>query len=134
MTYYTIDKVLDIIRDYHININNIRGISNDMASVGVAQGGIESSMPKANSISDVVANEALRQIEMTGYFAEMLTDIKYLQDRWDRVTIEKDAQVLNLRLSGLTSMEIGQVVGCSERNVNTVLRRVASTIISYPQG
>lgn len=133
MAYYDIPKVLEIIRNYHHNINYIRDMSRDYASVGVSQYGIEASLPKGNNITDAVANEALRQIEMTGYFADIMTDIKYIQDRWDRVTDEKEAQVLNLRLSGLSASEIGQVIGCSERNVNKILRQVAQTIISYPQ-
>lgn len=132
LSYYTVDKVLEIIRGYSNNIQNAKE-SMEYASVGVAQYGIEATMPRGNTTSDVVANEAIRMVTGTGYFANMITDIKYLQDRWDRVTNEKDATVLNLRLDGLSSAEIGQILGCSERNVNIVLRRVAETIISCPQ-
>src|SRR5699024_5386640 len=128
MTYYSTEKILEIIKHYHTNMQNIKEWQRDHASVGVVKMGIEATMPKANTLSDVVANEAIRQIEDSKFFTEMETDIKYLQQRWDRVTNESDARILSLKLGGLSSWEIGNVVQCSERNVNKRLWVVAKTI------
>lgn len=133
MSYYTVDKVLSIINSYHINVNNVREISREMASVGVSQYGIESSMPKSNTISNVVEKEAMRQLEMSTFFADMITDMKYLQDRWDRVTEETEAQILAMRLSGYSATDISMRLKMSRKNVYLKLRNIARIIGGYPQ-
>src|SRR5699024_3213384 len=57
MTYYSTEKILEIIKHYHTNMQNIKEWQRDHASVGVVKMGIEATMPKANTLSDVVANE-----------------------------------------------------------------------------
>src|SRR5690625_3223966 len=134
MTYYDIPKILEIIKQYNIDIKTLAERRKEYASVGVTQYGIESTLPKAQGVnSDVVANEAIRHVEDNMFFANMETDIKYLQDRWDRVTNETDAQILSLRLDGLSAREIGRILRCTDRTIHVRLRRIAETIKSYPQ-
>ena len=133
MTCYTVDKILSIINSYHINVNNVREISREMASVGVSQYGVESSLPKSNAISNVVEKEAMRQMEMSTFFADMITDMKYLQDRWDRVTEETEAQILAMRLSGYSATDISMRLKMSRKNVYLKLRNIARIIGGYPQ-
>ena len=133
MTCYTVDKILSIINSYHINVNNVREISREMASVGVSQYGVESSLPKSNAISNVVEKEAMRQMEMSTFFADMITDMKYLQDRWDRVTEETEAQILAMRLSGYSATDISMRLKMSRKNVYLKLRNISRTIGGYPQ-
>lgn len=128
MTYYSTERIMEIIKMYHTNIINIREWQHDYMSVGVAQMGIESSLPKANTISDVVAKEAMRQMEANEIFKQIEEDIMYLQQHWNRVTNGSDARILSLKLDGLSSWEIGNVVQCSERNVNKRLWEIAKTI------
>ena len=128
MTYYSVDKILEIIKMYHVNIKNVHNFSKEMASVGVAQYGIEASLPKGTNISDIVEKEAIRQIEGNKVFAEIITDIKYLQDRWDRVTNDTDAHILKLRLDGLSAHDIGQILNRTDRMIHIRLRRIAETI------
>ncbi len=132
MTYYNVEKVLEIIKGYKRNINMLGEMRKEFSSVGVAQYGIEASLPKGNKITNVVEKEVLRQLESSSYFFKIKSDIKYLQDRWDRITDEKHAQVLALRLDGFPSREIADITEQSERNVNRLLREIAK-IISYQQ-
>lgn len=131
---YTKKKVMQIIKYYHINMRNLREIQEEkMRSVGVGQYGVESGMPRGNKISDVVATEAMRQIENIKFWADMATDIKYLQDRWHRITDEKEAMILQLKLSGYSDSDIGELLKIDRSTVYRTLERIAERIIGYPQ-
>lgn len=129
MSYYTAKKVKEIIKSYQHNNRLLEGRKPPMKSVGVAQGGIESVMPKASGgTSDVVASEAMRQIESNRYYAELATDIKYITDRWDRVTNECDAMILKHRLDGLSATDIALIMQCSRRKIYNRLDDIANAI------
>ncbi|MBP1971596.1 transcriptional regulator [Virgibacillus natechei] len=131
---YTTKKIMQIIKYYHINVQNLRDMQQEsMKSVGVSQYGLEASLPKGNDIKSVVENEALRRIENTKFWAEIITDIKYLQDRWDRITDEKEAQILSLRLSGYRTTDIAEIMKMTRSGVHRTLERIACRIKSYPQ-
>lgn len=124
---------MQIIKYYHINIRNIKELQQDMKSVGIAQYGDESSLPKGNNISNVVEKEVMRQIENTKFWSEMITDMKYLQDRWHRITDEQEAKVLSLRLDGYGVRDIAYIMKTDRSNVYRMLKRIARQIKSYPQ-
>ena len=130
---YSVEKILQIIKCYHVNIQNLKELERDMRSVGVSQYGEESALPRGNKISNVVENEALRQIEKTKFWAEIITDIKYLQERWHRITDEQEAMVLNLRLNGYSVSDIAQIMKMDRSNVYRMLRNIAKQIKGYPQ-
>ena len=101
-----------------------------MKSVGVAQSGIESVMPKAQGgTSDPTGNEAVRLAGDASYFAELATDIKYLQDRLDRVPKEYET-ILDLRLSGHTVREIAFLQHRSYSHINKSLKHIAECIVN----
>jgi len=131
--YYSINRILKIIHIYHINMKNIKDMNQELSSVGVSQYGIEATLPKGNAISKVVENEAIRLADNSRYFAEAITDMKYIQDRWHRVTDEKEAMVLNLRLNGNTMTEISHLMKIDRSGAYKILRSVAKKIKSYPQ-
>src|SRR5690606_13462132 len=130
---YSIEKILQIIKYYHVNIQNLRELERDMRSVGVSQYGEESALPRGNKISNVVESEALRQIENSKFWAEIITDIKYLQDRYHRITDEKEAMVLNLRMDGYSVRDIAQLMKMDRSNVYRMLKSIAKQIKGYPQ-
>lgn len=127
---YTTQKVLDIIKNYHHNITILKEYRRTMKSVGVAQSGIESVMPKAQGgTSDPTGNEAVRLAGDASYFAELATDIKYLQDRLDRVPKEYET-ILDLRLSGHTVREIAFLQHRSYSYINKSLKHIAECIVN----
>lgn len=132
--YYTVDKVVEIISEFHTYEARLKAFDDErIPSVGVAQYGIESVMPRANSVSSGVESAAINLTFMPKMMSNMITDMKYLQDRWYRVTDDEDAAVLQLRLSGASTIEIARLFGVDQRTVQRRLRRIAETIMSYPQ-
>jgi len=128
MTYYDTTKVLDILKNYHIYMANVSNVDNrDYASVGVTVYDEEATLPRANKISDVTANEALKGIDELPLFAQMRTDIKYIDDRLDRVT--DNIEILGLRLEGLSVCDISVAVGYSKSHVHRKLVDIAESII-----
>lgn len=113
---------------YYINIRNIQSWNRDYKSVGVTHLSIESTMPKSNTTSDVVAKEAIRKVECDSIFNQVEEDILFLQKNWNKITEERDAMILTLTLDGMTAWEVSNVVKCSERNVNKRLWKIAETI------
>lgn len=131
--YYSTDKVLEIMKDYKVYIQTINDLRNSYASVGVGQYGIEATLPKGNNISNIVEREALRQLDNSKLLSDRMTDINYIQNRWDRVTNEQDAIILNLRLSGYNIVTIAHKLNCSRYQVHKRLKIIADTIRGYPQ-
>ena len=132
--HYSINKILQIIKYYHINIKNMKELQIEARSVGVSQYGVEASLPKGNKISNVIEQEVIRQIENTKFWSDMATDIKYIQDRLHRVTDEQEAKALHLRLDGYSVVDIAKLLGIERAHVYRLLRNVARTIKGYPQG
>lgn len=124
---------MQIIKYYHINIQNIKELQEDMKSVGIAQYGDMAALPHGNNISSVVENEALRRIEDTKFWSRVITDIKYIQDRWYRVTDEQEAKVLSLRLDGYSVNDIAHLLKMDRSNVYRMLRKIARRMKGYPQ-
>src|SRR5699024_11701187 len=110
MTYYNTSEVLQIIKDYHLYKDNIANACvRDYASVGVTAYNEEATPPRANTISDVTANEALMGIDELPVVAQMRTDVKYLEDRLDRVTDDIEVEILALRREGLSASDLGAI-------------------------
>lgn len=129
MTYYNTSKVLQIIKDYHVyKVNIANACKRDYASVGVTAYNEEATLPRANTISDVTANEALRGIDELPVVSQMRTDIKYLEDRLDRVTDEIEIEILALRMEGLSASDIGAITLYSTRQIHRKLVDIAKLI------
>ena len=127
---YTVEKVLDIIKNYKHYQEAICNHKKEYASVGVAQGGIESVMPKAQGgTSDPTGNEAIKHVEDITAMSKIATDIKYVQDRLDRVPKEYEA-ILDLRLSGHTVREIAFLQHRSYSYINKSLKHIAECIVN----
>ena len=127
---YTTQKVLDIIKNYKHYQEAICNHKKEYASVGVAQGGIESVMPKAQGgTSDPTGNEAIKHVEDITAMSKIATDIKYVQDRLYRVPKEYET-ILDLRLSGHTVREIAFLQHRSYSYINKSLKHIAECIVN----
>src|SRR5699024_1811963 len=127
---YTTQKVLDIIKNYKHYQEAICNHKKEYASVGVAQGGIESVMPKAQgTTSDPTGNEAIRHVEDITAMSKIATDIKYVQDRLYRVP-KKYERTLDLTLSGHSVIDIANLTHRSVRAIYRELNCIAECIVS----
>src|SRR5699024_5767982 len=130
MTYYNTSEVLDIIKNYQIYKSNINNTHvRDYASVGVTVYSEEATLPRANVISDVTANEAIRDMGDLPVVAQMRTDIKYLEDRLDRVKDEIEIEILAIRMEGLSASEIGAITLYSTTQIHRKLVDIAKLIV-----
>src|SRR5690625_203632 len=129
MTYYNTSKVLQIIKDYHVyKVNIANACKRDYASQGVTEYHEEAELPQATTLSDVTANEALRGIDELPVVAQMRTDVKYLEDRLDRVTDDIEIDILALRMEGLSASDIGAITLYSTRQIHRKLVDIAKLI------
>ena len=127
---YTTQKVLDIIKNYKHYQEAICNHKKEYASVGVAQGGIESVMPKAQGgTSDPTGNEAIKHVEDITAMSKIATDIKYVQDRLYRVPKEYET-ILDLRLSGHTVREIAFLQHRSYRYIDKCVKHIDECIVN----
>lgn len=126
---YTPEKVKNIMRNYRIwNLAIHHYKEEGMSSVGVAQGGIESVMPKAQgTTSDVVADEALKIAEDVSFFAEIKKDLKYIDDHSHLV--KEHYATFQLRLGGYTVRDIAEIEQVSKSEVGRKLTDISNQII-----
>ena len=129
MTYYTKSKVKDIIKKYHHYTKQIQEYRKEYASVGVTVYSEEATMPRADTISDVTANEAINQAEELKIITLMKTDIKYINDRLYRVR-EEDEEMLTLFMSGYNIHDVANYYSCSIKTINRKLDSIAMCILS----
>lgn len=127
---YTPSKVKQIIKNYYINLKTLQETQIDIKSVGIS---IITDMPNGNRLSDNTANEAIRLHDHSISQKEMITDIKYLQQRMNRITRERDAQVLNLIMQGYSETEVSRITQMSNRNVRYRLDVIAREICELPK-
>lgn len=122
---YTVDRILKIMEEYHIYRRQLNEQGLEYASVGVA---IVSDMPMSTGISDNVANEAIRIVDDIPLFNTMRTDMKYIEDRLDRVKCIRHKEVMYHRLDGMTIRDIAKVTDYSKSHIHRLLVEVAKCI------
>ena len=136
--YYTTDRVVKIIKNYHDILKIINEALGDKAkSVGVSQYGIEATMPKGNGTSDQTGRQALENIESVKFVSKKISDIKYINDRLDNIVNERDAIIMQMLINGKSQLEIGQFLDISQSAVNHRIEKIAEQIkgewLGYPQ-
>lgn len=122
---YSVEHILKIMEEYHIYRRNLNEGIKDYASVGVS---IITDMPLPSSLSDNVADEAIKMVEDVPYFNKIRTDMKYLEDRLDRVESEKLQTVMFYRLDGMTIRDIASVTEYSKTHIHRLLNEIAKCI------
>ena len=65
-----------------------------------------------------------RLMKMDQELTRLENKTRYIQNRWNRITDERLATILNLRLSGYIYKEIAERVGLSEPRVNQLMKEI----------
>jgi len=128
-------KIEQALRDYNWMINEIKRQRDLLSHVGgnvVAQGGIESSMPKAQGeTSDPVAQEVIRRDKASRWVLNLEDKVLFIQKRIHVITDEKEKAVLECMLDGLSMVAIGKHMGLSRRHVYNIKTSIVSKIAHF---
>lgn len=128
-------QIEQVLRDYNWMINEIkrqRELLSDIGGNVVAQGGIESAMPKAQGgTSDPVALEVIRRDKASKWVINLESKVLFVQQRIHVVTDEKEKAVLECMLDGMSMVAIGKHMGLSRRHIYTLKNNITSHIAHF---
>lgn len=128
-------QIEQALRDYNWMINEIKRQRALMGYTGgnlVAQGGIESVMPKPQGeTSDPVALEVVRRDKTNKWVEKLENKVLFIQQRMHVVEDEKEKAVLECMLDGLSMVAIGKHMGLSRRHIYTIKESITSQIAHF---
>lgn len=123
-------QIEQALRDYNWMINEIKRQRELLSHIGgnvVAQGGIESVMPKPQGeTSDPVALEIIRRDKASKWVQKLEDKVLFIQRHMKNITNERERAVLECLLDGMSMLAIGKHMGLSERHI----RRLKDSIVS----
>lgn len=115
------DRIDQALKDYNWMINEIKRQRDLMDYNGgnlVAQGGIESVMPRAQGITgDPVAMEVVRRDKKSQWVKKLEEKVLFIQKRIPIITDEREKAVLECLLDGLSMVAIGKHMGLSRPHI-----------------
>lgn len=132
----TSECILAAMHDYEIVIRQIEKIRAELdeAHAGTAQYGLQASMPKATSKSDVLFSEYLRRERMHKTLDRMKEKVTIIQMFCDDVAYDrlsfKDKLILEYTLIGMTQKEISEKteIGLTRTSVSRRQMHIAKKI------
>lgn len=128
-------QIEQALRDYNWMINEIKRQRELLSHIGgnvVAQGGIDSVMPKAQGeTSDPVALEVIRRDKTNKWVENLENKVLFIQKRIHVVTDPKEKAVLECMLDGMSMVSIGKHMGLSRRHIYTLKNNIISQIAHF---
>lgn len=127
----TPDALDSMITDYHWMVNAIKEMRAEMViGAKTAQYGIEATLPKAaGGVGDPIMQEAIRRSKNIKRVAEYEKKLLEVQRLLDRVTGDREMQVLNWMLDGRSKRWIGQKMGLSHTHIQNIKERILEQMI-----
>lgn len=129
-------EIEQALRDYRWMLNEIKRQRELMGIKGgnlVAQGGIESVMPKAQGITgDPVAMEVIRRDKASRWVHNLEEKVRFIQQRMKNITNERERAVLECLLDGMSMLAIGKHMGLSERHIRRLKDNIVSKMSEMP--
>ncbi|KPN95486.1 hypothetical protein [Lysinibacillus sp. ZYM-1] len=115
----TPDALDSMITDYYWMVNAIKEMRAEMViGAKTEQYGIEATLPKAaGGVSDPIMKEAIRRSKNIKRVAEYEKKLLEVQKLVDKVTGDREVQVLNWMLDGRSKRWIGQNMGLSHTHI-----------------
>ena len=130
-------QIEQALRDYNWMLNEIKRQRQLMDYNGgnlVAQGGIESVMPKAQgNTSDPVALEVVRREKKSKWVEKLEKKVLFIQKRIPAITDEREKAVLECMLDGLSMVAISNHMGLSRRHIYNIKETVVDRIAHFAQ-
>jgi len=118
----TQDKLDAMIIEYHRMVNAIKEMREEMViGAKTAQNGIEATLPKAvGGVGDPIMQEAIRRSKNIKRVAEYEKRLLEVQNLVDKVSGDREVQVLNWMLDGRSKRWIGQIMGLSHTHIQNI--------------
>jgi len=118
----TPDALDSMITDYHWMVNAIKEMRAEMVvGAKTAQYGIEATLPKAvGGVGDPIMQEAIRRSKNIKRVAEYEKRLLEVQNLVDKVSGDREVQVLNWMLDGRSKRWIGQIMGLSHTHIQNI--------------
>ncbi|TQR27183.1 hypothetical protein C7Y47_23475 [Lysinibacillus sphaericus] len=109
-----------MITDYHWMVNAIKEMRAEMVvGAKTAQYGIEATLPKAvGGVGDPIMQEVIRRSNNIKRVVEYEKKLLEVQKLLDKITDDRDVQVLNWMLDGKSKRWIGKKMGLSHTHQN----------------
>ncbi len=127
----TSDALDSMITDYHWMVNAIKEMRAEMIiGAKTAQYGIEATLPKAvGGVGDPIMQEAIRRSKNIKRVAEYEKKLLEVQMLLDRVTGDRELQVLNWMLDGRSKRWIAQNMGLSHTHIQNIKDSIVKQMI-----
>lgn len=109
-------EVMDMVMNYPYHIKRLQEIKDEQSQItetfNLQMQDFTKPMPNSEG-HDPFYNEKLRLVKMSQEYVRLEHKVRYIQERLHRVTDERMALILNLKLSGKTYKEISKIVNLS---------------------
>ncbi|WP_332649704.1 helix-turn-helix transcriptional regulator [Lysinibacillus sp. 54212] len=130
-TLLTQDKLDGIITDYHWMVNAIKEMRAEMVvGAKTAQYGIEATLPKAaGGVGDPIMQEAIRRSKNIKRIAEYEKKLLQVQKVIEKVTGDREIQVLNWMLDGKSKRWIAQRMGLSHTHIQNICQVIKNQMM-----
>lgn len=125
------EQISKLIHDYHWMVALLVDERKQLlSSLGmVAQGGIESAMPKGQgNHSDPIYNEVIRMEKEQKHYDKIRQKVLFIQNRIDHIHNDKDRSVLAYMLQGQSYTEISVRLNMSVDEVRGCKRRIVKAL------
>lgn len=131
MKLLTQDKLDAMITDYHWMVNAIKEMRAEMVvGAKTAQYGIEATLPKAvGGVGDPIMQEAIRRSKNIKRVAEYEKKLLEVQRLLDRVSGDREVQVLNWMLDGKSQRWIASNMGLSHTHVRNIKENIVKQMM-----
>ncbi|SKB59524.1 regulatory protein, luxR family [Lysinibacillus sp. AC-3] len=132
MKLLTQDKLDAMITDYHWMVNAIKEMREEMViGAKTAQYGIEATLPKAvGGVGDPIMQEAIRRSKNIKRVAEYEKKLIEVQKLLDKVTGDRELQVLNWMLDGKSKRWIATNMGLSHTHIQNIKDSIVKQMVN----
>lgn len=122
-------EIENILKDYHWKLNSIKDMREtlgDLISSKTAMYGLDASLPKPKgNPGDPVFADVMRRSRRWKKIEQYEKEVRYIQERIDRITDERESEVLFWLLEGKSYRWIGRHMGLSFSHI----RRIRDSIV-----
>lgn len=124
MGAYKLNKfqIYELLKTYHWKVREIKRIDEylgDTDFTGVAQYGIEATMPSGQGIvGKALENEIIRRSKKSKRLIGYIEEVNFINARLDRVVDEKEKVILDCMLDGMSITAISKHIGISRKHVH----------------